>query len=74
MEEGAVMMIGLEVDRVIQALSILNTQKRGKERTLDIVKDYNVQNVSDKIIRILIVILTMLIVTFGNVTINYYKV
>jgi len=53
MEEGAVMMIGLEVDRVIQALSILNTQKRGKERTLDIVKDYNVQNVSDKIIRIL---------------------
>jgi UDP-N-acetyl-L-fucosamine synthase len=53
MEEGAVMMIGLEVDRVIQALSILNTQKRGKERSLDIVKDYNVQNVSDKIIRIL---------------------
>jgi UDP-N-acetyl-L-fucosamine synthase len=53
MEEGAVMMIGLEVDRVIQALSILKTQKRGKKRSLDIVKDYNVQNVSDKIIRIL---------------------
>ena len=53
MEEGAVMMVGLEVERVVQALSLLNTQKRGKERSLDIVEDYNVFNVSDKIIRII---------------------
>ena len=47
------MMVGLEVERVVQALSLLNTQKRGKERSLDIVEDYNVFNVSDKIIRII---------------------
>ena len=54
MEEGAVMMVGLEVDRVHQALAILDTQKRGGERNLRIVDDYTAPNVSDKVLRIIL--------------------
>ena len=52
MEEAAVMMVGLEVDRVRQGLSILATQPRGTERGLRLVADYSMPNVSDKVIRI----------------------
>jgi UDP-N-acetylglucosamine 2-epimerase (non-hydrolysing) len=54
MEEGAVMMVGFNLPRIINALSILKDQKRGEERTLKIVKDYDVLNVSDKVVRIII--------------------
>ncbi len=53
MEEGAVMMVGLDVARIIQGLNILNSQSRGDERTLRPVEDYSMPNVSDKIIRII---------------------
>jgi UDP-N-acetylglucosamine 2-epimerase len=53
MEEAAVMMVGLEVDRVRQALSILRTQSRGLERNLRLVGDYSMPNVSSKIVRII---------------------
>lgn len=52
MEEAAVMMVGLEVDRVRQALSILQTQSRGAERGLRLVADYSMPNVSEKVVRI----------------------
>lgn len=52
MEEAAVMMVGLEVERVRQALSILETQPRGKNHGLRQVADYSMPNVSDKVIRI----------------------
>ncbi len=54
MEETAVIMTGLEIDRVKQALSILAEQYRDKERTLRLVSDYNVTNVSEKVLRIII--------------------
>ena len=54
MEETSVMMTGINKDRIIQALEILNSQKRDNYRTLNIVKDYETDNVSEKIIRILI--------------------
>jgi UDP-N-acetylglucosamine 2-epimerase len=53
MEEGAVMMTGLDDDCVLDALSVLANQSVGEQRTLPIVSDYNVPNVSDKIVRII---------------------
>ncbi len=53
MEEAAVMMVGLEVERVMQALQILETQARGDERSLRLVADYSMPNVADKVVRIL---------------------
>ena len=53
MEEAATMMVGLEVERVIQALQILEGQPRGAERTMLPVSDYSVPNVSDKVVRII---------------------
>ena len=53
MEEAAVMMVGLTVDRVMQALEIIDKQPRGEERLLRQVADYSIPNVSDKIVRII---------------------
>lgn len=53
MEEASVMMVGLEVNRVRQALSILQIQSRDAERALRIVTDYSMPNVSQKIVRII---------------------
>ncbi|WP_265524873.1 non-hydrolyzing UDP-N-acetylglucosamine 2-epimerase [Providencia rustigianii] len=54
MEEAAVMMVGINVERVMQALNILEKQARGEERSLRLVEDYSMPNVSDKVVRIII--------------------
>ena len=51
MEEATVMMVGLGKERILQGLDVLKKQKKG---TLEIVSDYNVPNVSDKILRIIL--------------------
>ncbi len=53
MEEAAVMMVGLEVNRVRQALAILVQQPRADTRGLRLVADYSMPNVSDKVVRII---------------------
>ena len=53
MEEAVVMMTGLEVKRVRQGLAILEHQLRGSDRTLRLVNDYSMPNVSDKVVRII---------------------
>ena len=53
-EQGAVMMVGLDISRIRQAIDILADQPRGSIRGLNIVEDYNVSNVSDKVLRIII--------------------
>ena len=53
MEEAAVMMVGLELDRVRQGLEILAHQRRGPDRDLRLVADYSMPNVSDKVVRII---------------------
>jgi UDP-N-acetylglucosamine 2-epimerase (non-hydrolysing) len=52
MEEAAVMLVGLEVDRVRQGLTILARQQRAENRDLMLVADYNIPNVSAKVVRI----------------------
>lgn len=53
MEEAAVMMVGLEAERVLQGLAILQSQPRGDQRLLRQVADYSMPNVSDKVLRII---------------------
>jgi UDP-N-acetylglucosamine 2-epimerase (non-hydrolysing) len=53
-EEGAVMMTGLEPDRVFECLGILEKQQRAGFQTRRIVADYNVPNVSEKVVRIIL--------------------
>lgn len=52
-EEASVIFVGLSTDRVLQGLSILQTQPRGRERGLRLVSDYAPNNVSDKVLRII---------------------
>lgn len=51
MEEASVMMVGLEKERVLQGLEVLNTQKID---TLRLVEDYRMPNVSDKVLRLIL--------------------
>jgi UDP-N-acetylglucosamine 2-epimerase len=53
-EEASVIMVGLNLDAVNQALNVLDTQPRGSTRLLSIVNDYSPLNVSDKILRIIL--------------------
>lgn len=53
MEEAAVMMVGMNPERVLQGLDILQSQPRGDDRMLHLVHDYASDNVSEKIIRII---------------------
>jgi len=54
MEEAAVMMVGLNPERIMQGLLQLTSQKRGKERNFRRVSDYSMPNVSEKVVRIII--------------------
>jgi UDP-N-acetyl-L-fucosamine synthase len=54
MEEASVMMVGLNPERIIQGLLVLDSQKRANLRNLRPVYDYSMPNVSDKIVRIII--------------------
>ena len=54
MEEASVMMTGLSVSSVENGLAILMQQQRGVERTLRLVTDYSMPNVSEKVARIIL--------------------
>lgn len=54
MEEASVMMTGLSTERVLQGLAILEGQPRGHERRLHLVRDYARENVSEKVLRIIL--------------------
>lgn len=54
MEEASVMMTGLELERVMDGLRILESQPRGEERLLRVAQDYRMPNVSEKVVRIIL--------------------
>jgi len=54
MEEGSVMMVGMNVERVHQALNVLKNQSQDQVRILRQVSDYSMPNVSEKIVRIIL--------------------
>ncbi len=51
-EEAAVMFTGLSVERLMDAMGVLESQPRDAERALHMVPDYAADNVSDKVLRI----------------------
>lgn len=54
MEEASVMMTGLSPGRILQALKVLDRQTRGPDRNFRLPADYSANNVSEKVLRILI--------------------
>jgi len=53
-EEGTVIMTGLELETIKSSLKVLESQKRGEERTLRLIEDYSMPNVSEKVVRIIL--------------------
>jgi len=53
MEEAVVIMTGLEKERIMQSLAIVDNQPRSEQRLMRQVGDYSMPNVSDKVVRII---------------------
>ena len=53
MEEAVVIMVGLEKERIMQSLALIDDQPRGEKRLIRQVEDYSMPNVSDKVVRII---------------------
>jgi len=51
MEEATVMMVGLGKERILQGLRVLENQSK---HSLRIVRDYDIPNVSEKVLRIIL--------------------
>ena len=54
MEEGSVIMSGLDSIRILQGLQLLESQSRGAKRNFRLVSDYSMPNVSQKVLRIIL--------------------
>lgn len=53
-EEGAVMFTGISSENIKNSISILSEQKRGDQRDIKIVRDYDDINISKKVVRIVL--------------------
>jgi UDP-N-acetylglucosamine 2-epimerase (non-hydrolysing) len=53
MDEGTLIMCGLKAERIFQSIGIVISQQAGKERQFRIVEDYDTNNVSKKVVRVI---------------------
>jgi len=54
MDEGVLIMCGLKTERVMEAVAIVTAQHNREKRQFKLVQDYDVENVSKKVLRIII--------------------
>jgi UDP-N-acetyl-L-fucosamine synthase len=54
MEEAAVMMVGMNTERIIHGIAQLSKQQVGQDRNFRLVSDYSMPNVSEKVVRIIV--------------------
>jgi len=54
MDEGTLIMAGLNKDRIMQAIEVVTKQHNAENRPMKVVADYNVDNVSKKVLRIIL--------------------
>lgn len=54
MDEGTLIMTGLSKDRIIEAINVVTAQHDSDNRPMKVVADYNVDNVSKKVLRIIL--------------------
>ena len=54
MDEGTLIMAGLSKDRIIEAINVVTAQHDIDKRPMKVVADYNVDNVSKKVLRIIL--------------------
>jgi len=54
MDEGTLVMAGLNKDRIIEAIEVVTKQHNIKKRSMRVVGDYDVDNVSKKVLRIIL--------------------
>jgi len=52
MDEGALIMCGIETERVLDAVEVVRRQSCRDERKFNIVDDYDINNVSKKVVRV----------------------
>ncbi|ATX80275.1 UDP-N-acetylglucosamine 2-epimerase (non-hydrolysing) [Mariprofundus aestuarium] len=54
MDEGTLIMSGLNKERIIEAIDVVTTQHNVRQRVMKVVADYDVDNVSKKVLRIIL--------------------
>jgi UDP-N-acetylglucosamine 2-epimerase (non-hydrolysing) len=54
MDEGTLIMCGLEANHVVKCIEVVTAQHRGENRVFDIVSDYDCSQVSKKVLRIIL--------------------
>lgn len=54
MDEGTLIMCGLEPEKVIKAIELVMIQKAESQNLFKLIQDYNVDNVSSKVLRIIL--------------------
>jgi len=54
MDEGTLIMSGLNKERIIEAINVVTAQHDFEKRPMKVVADYNVDNVSKKVLRIIL--------------------